>query len=100
MVEVGDVPTAQGENDVAGEVVASVFPPVREQACSRRDWALGDDEPLAFLGVGEVVAPDSRPDTSECIPFEIVVLAAIFGQDDGAFALNYAGEESACADGW
>ena len=98
LVEVGDVAAAEGEHDVAGEVVAGVLPPVGEQACARGDRALGDDESLALLGVGEVVAADSGPDASERVALELVVLAAVLGQHDGAVALDDAGEEAARAD--
>ena len=99
LVEVGDVAPAEGEHDVAGEVVAGVLPPVGEQAGARRDRALGDDEPLALLGVGEVVAADAGADARERVAFELVALAAVLGQHDGAVALDDAGEEPARADG-
>ena len=99
LVEVGDVAAAEREHDVAGEVVAGVLPPVGEQARSRRDGALGDDEPLALLGVGEVVAADAGADARERVALELVALAAVLGQHDGAFALDDAGEEPAGADG-
>ena len=82
LVEVGDVAAAEREHDVAGQVVAGVLPPVGKQACSRRDRALGDDESLAFLGVGEVVAADAVADASERVALELVVLAAVLGQDE------------------
>ena len=76
-----------------------MLPPVGEQARPRRDGALGDDEPLALLGVGEVVAADAGADARERVAFELVVLAAVLGQHDGALALDDAGEEPARADG-
>ena len=99
LVEVGDVAAAEGEHDVAGEVVACMRPPVGEQARARGHRALGDDEPLALLGVSEVVAADACADTSESVPFELVALAAVLAEDDGAFALDDPGEEAAGADG-
>ena len=98
-VELGDVAAAQGEHDVAGQVVAGVLPPVGEQPRPGRDGAVGDDEPLALLGVGEVVAADAGADASERVAFELVVLAAVLGQLDRAVAFDDAGEEAACADG-
>ena len=100
LVQVGDVASAESEHDVPGEVVARVLPPVGEQACARGDRALGDDEPLALLGVGEVVAADAGADARERLAFELVALAAVLGQLDRALALDDAGEEPARADGW
>ena len=63
------------------------------------DGAVGDDEPFALLGVGEVVAADAGADASERVAFELVVLAAVLAQLDGAVSFDDAGEEAACADG-
>ena len=100
LVQVGDVGSAESKHDVPGEVVARVLPPVGEQSCARGDRALGDDEPLAFLGVGEVVAADSGADAREHLAFELVSLASVLGEHDCALALDDAGEEPARANRW
>ena len=82
-----------------GKVVAGVRPPVGKETRPRGHGALGDDEPLALLGVGEVVAADAGADASERFAFELVSLAPVLAEDDGAFALDDAGEEAAGADG-
>src|SRR5919204_1847014 len=49
LVKVGNVAAPQSKHHVPGEIVASVRPPVCEQARSCGDGAVRDDEPLAFL---------------------------------------------------
>ena len=76
-----------------------MFPPVGKETRPRGYGTLGDDEPLALLGVGEVVAADAGADASERFAFELVSLTPVLAEDDGAFALDDAGEEAAGADG-
>jgi len=54
-----------------------VFPPVGKETRPRSDGTLGDDEPLALLGVGEVVAADAGADPRKGVTFRRVALAAI-----------------------
>jgi hypothetical protein len=100
LVEISHVAAAKGEHDVAGEVVTRLLPPVGEHSRAGGDRTFGDDETLALLGEGEVVAPDSTPDAGKSVALEIVALPAVLGQDDGAFPLDDPGEQPACPDGW
>ena len=77
------------------EIVTGVLPPIGEQTRAGRDLIVGDDKPLAQLGVGEVVATDAGTNACECVLLEWVVLAAVLAEDDGAFALDDAGEQAA-----
>ncbi len=82
------------------EVVAGVRPPVGEQARSRRHGALGDDEPLALLGEGEVVAAERRARTRASASRSSSSRWRRFSLElDRAVALDDAGEETAGADG-
>src|SRR5581483_3392445 len=98
-VQLRDVATAERDHYIAGEGVACSGPPVGEQPRAGGERTLRDDEPLALLGEGEVVAAEPAPDGGERFPLEGIVLAAVVAQLDGAVALDEAGEEAAGADG-
>jgi hypothetical protein len=98
VVQVSDIAAAEGEHDVAREIVAGVCPPVGKQARARGHGAVGDDEPLSLLRISEVVAADASPDFRERVALELVLLAAVLAEHDGALALDDPSEESAGAD--
>jgi hypothetical protein len=93
-VQLDDIAAAEGDHHIAGDVLTRGAPPVGEQSGSRRERVVRDEQAIALVGEGEVIAAEPVSHRGESLALEFIVLTAVLRLFDRSLPFDDAREET------